>query len=207
MQQMKREPWWRALLLSILVLHWAGFRALEAAEPFAENHFQKGVFESSLGSGVFFSPFATGLHRPTVDYTLTEIQLGYMLTDTSGPGFWRGNFETAVSAFGGGIFEGNGNYVAGATLWLRYNFIPRGSRFVPFAQAGAGLTETDLDRRIEGQNFNFNLNLGAGVRYFLNPNWSLALEYRYQHISNANLSPRNEGVNADGPVLSVSYFF
>ena len=46
---------------------------------------------------------------------------------------------------------------------------------------------TDIDHSILGQPFNFNLDLGAGVRYFIGRNWSLSLEYRYQHISNANL--------------------
>ena len=74
-------------------------------------------------------------------------------------------------------------------------------------QIGAGLTNTDLDRRIEGQNFNFNLNVGVGTRYFINPNWTVNLEYRFQHISNANLSSRNIGVNAEGFNFGVSYFF
>jgi hypothetical protein len=36
---------------------------------------------------------------------------------------------------------------------------------------------------------------------------SVNLEYRYQHISNANLAHRNLGVNAHGPMLAVSFFF
>jgi opacity protein-like surface antigen len=138
---------------------------------------------------------------------LTEVQLGYMLTDVRGSDLLRGNFEAVADAFGGGIFKGRGNYVSGATLWLRYNLVPRNSRFVPFVQGGAGLVETDLDRRIEGGNFNFNEGLGFGVRFFLTPNWSLNAEYRYQHISNAGLSRGNAGVNAEGLMLSVSHFF
>jgi opacity protein-like surface antigen len=64
-----------------------------------------------------------------------------------------------------------------------------------------------LDRRIESQNFNFNLNLGAGVRYFVARNWSLNLECRYQHISNADMARHNLGINAIGGLFSVSYFF
>lgn len=93
----------------------------------------------------------------------------------------------------------------GATVWLRYNFVPRQSRFASFVQAGAGLTATDLNRRLVGEDF--NLDLGAGVRYRLSSHWSVNLEYRYQHISNANMADRNLGVNAHGPMLAVSYFF
>jgi outer membrane protein X len=180
---------------------------LIAGESLADDHFQKGLFETSLGSGAMFSPVIVGPSRPRLNYTLTEAQLGYMLSDLAGPSVLRGNFEVAGSLFGGGIFEGEGNYVSGITAWIQYNFVPRGSRFVPYVHAGMGLTDTDLDRQLEGQNFNFNLNLGAGVRYFFARNWSLNLECRYQHISNADLSAHNQGVNALGPMLSVSYFF
>jgi opacity protein-like surface antigen len=172
-----------------------------------ENHFQSGVYEASAGCAILFSPFVATDNRPTVNYQLTELTLGYMLTPVRGSRFWRGNFEVAGSAFGGPIFEGQGSYVAGIAVWGRYNFVPRSGHFVPFLQVGMGLTETDVDRRLEGQNFNFNLNAGLGTRYFISPNWSVNAEYRYQHISNANLSSRNVGVNADGPVLSLSYFF
>ena len=46
-----------------------------------------------------------------------------------------------------------------------------------------------------------------GVRYFLSKRWALALEYRYQHISNANIGAENVGINAQGPILGVSFLF
>jgi opacity protein-like surface antigen len=192
---------------SFFILQLAVAGTLRAGEPAADDPFQKGLFEASLGTGVMFSPMITGVSRPRVDYTITEAQLGYMLTEVSGPSVLRGNFEAAGSLFGGGIFDGEGTYVSGMTVWLGYNFVPRDSRFAPFVHAGMGLTETDVNRQLEGQNFNFNLNLGAGVRYFIAPKWSLNLECRYQHISNADMSSHNQGVNALGPILSVSHFF
>jgi len=169
--------------------------------------FRCGRFEASLGSGCLFSPFAAIRNRPTLNYTLSELQLGYMLTDAAGPSLWRGNWEIASGAFGGTAFDGVGDDIAGATVWLRYNFVPRQSRFAPYLHAGAGLTYSDINRRLVGQDFNFNLELGAGVRYRLSSHWSVNLEYRYQHISNANLADRNLGVNAHGPMLAVSFFF
>ena len=130
MQQQRWLPGRFALLFLFSNLAISG--TLTAGETAAENHFQKGLFESSLGGGAMFSPFVTGLNRPVVDYTVTEIQLGYMVTDILGRSVWRGNVEIAGSAFGGGIFEGEGSYVSGVTGWLRYNFVPRDSRFMPF---------------------------------------------------------------------------
>lgn len=174
----------------------------------ADSPFQRGRYEAVLNNGVMFSPFLATRNRPPIDYTLSEVQLGYMLGRAKGPGWLRGNFEVAGEGFGGGLFEGTGSFVAGFTGWLRYNFVPQpNSRLVPYAQAGGGLTATDLDRRILGQDFNFNLGLGAGLRYLISRHWSLNLEYRYQHISNANLSRRNIGINANGPLLGISYLF
>jgi opacity protein-like surface antigen len=171
------------------------------------NLFARGQFELVLNNGVMFSPMGP-VDRPTVNYTVTEVQLGYMLGAPKGDGWWHGNFETALSGFGSAIYDGPGDYIAGATLWLRYNFVPRGSsRLAPFLQAGAGVTWTDLEHEFDGQNFNFNLQLAAGARYFIAEHWSLNLEYRYQHISNANMSDHNVGINAQGPILGISYFF
>src|SRR5690349_7553786 len=56
--------------------------------------FQRGKNEVSIGSGVMFSPFVGRIAHPTtINYTLTEIQLGYMLNGKTRPGAWHGNFE------------------------------------------------------------------------------------------------------------------
>ncbi len=197
--------WVFGVLIFIAVLMNAS--RLNAGRAAWDNQFQSGRFEGSLGAGFFLSPFITHLKLPAVDYTLDELQLGYMLTDIHGPGVLRGNLEGIGEAFGGAIFRGQGNFVSGGTFWLRYNFVPSDCRFVPYAQLGGGVADTDLDRRIEGENFNFNLGIGAGVRWFLAPRCAVDLECRYQHISNGGLSRRNVGINACGPVLSFSYFF
>jgi opacity protein-like surface antigen len=172
-----------------------------------ESLFARGRYEVGLNNGVLFSPFLATGNRPTINYTYSGLQLGYMLSDVKGDGWWRGNFELAGEAFGSAVFRGQGTYIAGGTLWLRYNFVPRSSALVPYVQAGAGAVSTDVDRDVVGQAFNFNLGVAVGVRYFVARNWSLSLEYRYQHISNANTGPRNVGINADGPILGISYFF
>jgi Lipid A 3-O-deacylase (PagL) len=174
--------------------------------PSGGDPFKTGQIEGSIGQTLMFSPMI-GAHRPTVDYTCTEIAAGYMLTGPHRPGFLRGNLEVLGSLFAGGIFNGRGSYVAGTTGWLRYNFLQPDDPFVPFAQIGIGLTESDLDHRIEGENFNFNLDTAVGTRYRITRDWSINLECRYQHISNAHLAIPNAGIDAIGPVLSVSYFF
>jgi lipid A 3-O-deacylase len=202
---------WGLLLLLDWPLALAGEDAAAAAQGRAlspDHLFGRGHYEAAFTSGVFFSPFVATQNRPTIDYSFTGLQLGYMLSDVKGSGWWRGNFELAGEGFGSAVFEGPGGYIAGGTLWLRYNFLPRiAPRFVPYVQAGAGILSTDIDHGIVGQPFNFNLDLGVGARYFIARNWALSLEYRYQHISNANLGRNNVGINACGPVLGISCFF
>jgi lipid A 3-O-deacylase len=172
-----------------------------------EDHFHAGRFEVALGGGTLFSPIGHPKNRPTVNYALGEVQFGLMLTDPGGPGIFRGNLEFVPEAFGASIYDGRGNYLAGGTVWFRYNFIPPDWRVIPYVQAGGGGVLTDIDRRYVGEHFNFNLGAAAGFRFFICPRSTVNLEYRYQHISNANLGRRNIGVNAHGPVLSFSWFF
>lgn len=202
----------RCMMLFLLisakaVVCWAQTADSVSVSPsFAEESFQRGRFEATIASGALFS-FGMPKSRPTINYTLTEVLGGYMLSDVKGPSLLRGNFEIAASGFGGDVFKGPGNYVAGMTFWARYNFVPEGSHLIPYVEGGAGLVSTGIDRRIVGQPFNFNLDVGVGVRYLPAQHWSVSLEYRFQHISNAHLAPVNIGVDAQGPILGVSYFF
>ena len=173
-----------------------------------EDRFHGGEHEVSTGAGVLFGPFLTTRGRPTVDYAFGNAQLGFMINDVCGGGILRGNFEVVPEAFGSGIFGGHtGTYIAGGTVWFRYNFVQPRARIIPYFQLGGGWTFMDIDHRYDGENYNFNLGATAGLRYFIKPQVSINLEYRYQHISNADLWQHNLGLNSDGPVLGVSWFF
>ncbi len=95
------------------------------------DNFRDGLFELSFTAGPLFSPTVALDKRPTLNYAVGALQLGYMLTPPSGEGFLRGNFEFAPEAFGASIFDGSGSYIAGGTLWLRYNFLPCDCRLAP----------------------------------------------------------------------------
>jgi opacity protein-like surface antigen len=170
--------------------------------------FHRGQWEPTVLSGPLFSPYGSPRARPTINYILGGAQLGYMLDDPrERKHFFRGNFELVPEGFGAWIFGGEGHYISGGTLWLRYNIVPENSRWIPYFQAGGGFTLTDANRFLVGENFNFNVDGSLGLRYLIASHWTVNLEYRYQHISNADLSSRNVGINSQGPVLGVSYFF
>jgi len=198
---------WSVICLTAGILFFNGTPDARAQADSLESSFDHGWHEATLTSGVMFSPFAATRGRPVINYTLSELQAGYMLADIRDRGWLRGNAEVVADVFGGAAFQGKGDYLAGGTCWLRYNFVPPGWQWIPFVQGGLGLTAAQMDHRLLGETFNFNLNLGVGTRYFISPHWSLNLEYRYQHISNANISRDNIGINAHGPICGVSYFF
>jgi len=191
-------------LLSVLVCQPMAARAAEVSEW--DEPFQAGGYETSVAGGVFFSPSPKGELR-TYDFALFTARLGYMLTTPHRDVWWRGNWELAGEVFGGGIFTGRGDYLAGVDGWLRYNFVPRESRWTPFVEVGFGVAFTDADERIVGQDFNFISGAGAGLRCALGKQWGLVLEYRAQHISNGGLADHNRGINAHGALLGVNWFF
>lgn len=203
------------LLVSSLVLLLSVFCVFAKESPDTTS-FSEGDFESifspetrevSVGAGVLFSPFVATSGRPTVNYAAGLAQLGFMLTDLNNTGLWRGNFELLGEGFAGGIFEGRGTYIANASLFLRYNIALPRWKLAPYVQAGAGLSLLDVDRRIFGQSFNFGLTGAFGTRYFISEKTTVNVEARFQHFSNAGMSSHNLGINAQGVVLSMSWFF
>ena len=212
LQTRDQSKMWSALVLAVLGLFlWIQPASAEDAKDSPvgalDDNFRRGWRELGFGAGAYFSNLDRTPNRPNSDYALGYAQLGYMVTEPAGNGWYRGNFEVAPEVFAAGVFHGPGNYVAGATLWFRYNFIPRRGRFSPFVEVGGGGTALDIPHNYDGKDFNFNLNVGVGVRYFIRPKWSLNAEYRFQHISNANLWNHNIGLNTSGPVLGLSFFF
>lgn len=196
-----------ALLATLHSVRAVELRRMDSSDEWQQS-FDKGEREISAGAGIFISPFGATHNRPTENYAGPIAQIGYMLnslgSDVEG---WRGNFEVAGELFGGGIFKGKGHYVGNATFWLRYNLIPPHCKLVPYFQVGAGVTFTDADQSSFGQVFNFNEGVAVGVRYFITPRCSVNGEYRLHHISNAGLAEHNLGINAQGAVVSVSWYF
>lgn len=179
-----------------------------ATSPFSvDDIFQPGFHEVSGGASVYNTSVVRRFDHPEMNYAGGFLQTAYTFTSPNWDGPLRGSFQLAPEIFGAGVYNGYGHYVAGATLWCRYNFIQPGWRLVPFIEGGAGVTSIDIPHEFDGKDFNFNLELGGGVRYFVCDHWSLNAEYRYQHISNADLWKRNVGVNTLGPTVGVSYYF
>jgi lipid A 3-O-deacylase len=204
-------------LFLVLVLACAlppSIKAQEAVESRLALHdrFAHGSweFENMVGSYYLFD--RTGNLRPSVDYVVDSARFGVMLYNPTGPSLLRGNFEFLGEVFGGAIFHGPGNVLAGASIFLRYNFIQPGARLVPYYQMGGGGVYTDITHGAPsgnaiGADFEFNLQSILGVRYLINSKWSINLEGSYRHISNAGLADPNYGIDQVGGAIGVGYRF
>lgn len=177
-----------------------------------ETPFDKGKMELQLSLGYFGLLNADEPARPQLDDIDGSLRLGWMLSTPAGDGCFRGNTEFLIEAYGAGIIEGPGSYLAGATLGLRYNFVQPGATIVPYFQLQAGgvysdAAGTDQTQRILGSDFSFHLGGAVGVRFFTSERSSISLEANFRHLSNASTSARNYGANSLGGFLGFSWFF
>lgn len=174
---------------------------------FAEDRITFGV-----ASGALFSESGIGPEVPDFNYIPVNFRIGWMVNEVNydlGP--LSGNFELMLELNVSAIYDGFGDIIIGPTALLRYNFVQPNWKVVPFFQIGAGVVYTDAyqDRTQDaiGQAIEFTPQASVGSRFIINDNWTFDAEFQYHHISNASMSPRNDGTNAIGGLVGATYFF
>ena len=176
-----------------------------------QDVFAKGSREFQSVAGLFYFFDRGDNDGPSIDLAVASLRVGTMLSNPHGSGFFAGNYELLAEVFGGGIFQGPGNVEAGATLFLRYNFIQPQARVIPYMQIGGGGVYTDISetesRGLVSLPVEFNLQGTGGLRLMLNQRCSLILEAGYRHISNAAIELPNRGVDSVGGDLGFGFFF
>lgn len=123
-----------------------------------------------------------------------------------GSGWLRGALEVGAEGWFQYYLEPAETTAEGLKLAFRYNFLGLG-RLVPYVEALAGAGGTSLKTFEIRSHFTFVLEAGAGLAYFVAPGVALTGGYRFQHISNGNVSSPNRGFNSDTGVAGVSFFF
>ena len=171
--------------------------------------FAKGNNELEFLVGGYYGLSSTDTpKRPDFGFALGSLRYGWMLNDPSCSGVLRGNFEFMVGAFGGWIFEGPGDYLAGAELVLRYNFVQPNATVVPFfqIQAGGGFSNV-VDDPIQdylGTEWNWELGSSVGIRWMLSERTALTTAIEWRHFSNGGSSDRNRGYNGLGGLVGLA---
>ncbi len=173
--------------------------------------FHRGALDLQWMSGVLLSVQHTSELRPNIDYAPIVLRLGYMADNVYGPGFLRGNDEFMLEVIGAAIFTGPGTGLGGGSLIYRRNFLSPNARVVPYFTAGVGAIYSDAfhDRhqRALGSPGEFDLQGALGLRFRVSTKLTLDTEFSYRHLSNAGLADRNNGTNAIGGMVGVSYGF
>jgi hypothetical protein len=197
----------------------SGTNSIAVGEP---GRSQSAIWQDGVGNG--FLPSAqnitvesgasTGVKifggRQSHDLGLLSVAYGHMLGHVVGEDHWyRGNFEGRLELFGGMQYHPDvdtDGWFIGLTPHLRYNFAT-GTRWVPFVDAGAGVTAMGISAPDVSGTFEFNLQASTGVRWFLRDNLALTSEVRYMHFSCGGLHSPNLGINTVAVMFGVSWFF
>jgi hypothetical protein len=162
------------------------------------------VFDVFLGDGYTKTP---------LNYTLVPIitSLRWQMSGIDGPWIFRGNWDLTASAAVTLIPRGPETRYIAWIMGIRRNFVPRHGRFAPYFDGRLGLGNIDAKAPFgvlyaQGQNFTFTMNMGSGVRYNINPRYSISAGLNWMHISNLYLSePKfaNYGINVYGPMFGI----
>jgi opacity protein-like surface antigen len=138
---------------------------------------------------------------------LLSVTYGRMIGNVKGEGKWyRGNWEHVMELFGGAEVNVKNRGIVGLTTHVRYNFAT-GTRFIPYADIGFGVTLTEIREPDLGDAFQFNEQGNIGANYFVQDNMSINFFIQWLHISSGGLSEPNKSVNPVGCYLGVNWFF
>jgi hypothetical protein len=103
-------------------------------------------------------------------------------------------FETEPrSGFGGGW-----------AFALRYNFLRFGPLY-PFFEGGLGVVGIDFDLE-QPDGLNFVVQAGGGAHWRIARRFALTLQYRFHHISNADLRKTNPGINTQMVLVGPTFY-
>jgi lipid A 3-O-deacylase len=138
---------------------------------------------------------------------MANLSYSHMLGPVRGEGHWcRGNWELRTELFAGREFSPEHDWLLGVTPRFRYN-LATGTRWVPFADVGAGVSATGIRGPDLGGAFQFNLTAGIGTHYFVSDHVALTFEARFMHLSSARIYDPNLGVNGVTGLLGLAFYF
>ena len=153
-------------------------------------------------------------HRLTADHTTKQKGPAFMpswmmtLTDPVGDGWNRGQVSIGAEVVYIQFQEPILTHGIGFTPKIKYTFVAL-DQIRPYVEFAGGPFWTDLGGKIpeESSRFNFVLTAGFGLSWFITPQTSLNVGYRFHHISNAGTRYPNLGLNASLPFGGFSFYF
>ncbi len=179
---------------------WAQARLTEAAEQdrwdFPPGRIELGV---QLGGGFSLAEST----REATEFALPP-RIGYVFAQQEH--VLPGSVELVAEPTFLTVFQHQTVYVGGLAALLKYNF-RTGTRWTPYLLGGGGVSFVSHRLPHGGTNFNFMPEGGLGLQYALTPRALPGLEWRFQHFSNANISPPNPSLNMSLFLLGFSIVY
>ena len=210
-------PLLTATLCAFAISLQAGTHApIETVEKTEFNPYRRGTWEFTLETAYTFQTikFPTrwlvdypGRKINPLNYNLATQMIGarYRLTGVNGPGIFRGSLQASATFVGSAIIEGRESYYAGLSLGLHYDFVQPGWRVVPYVElrGGPGFTDSSGVKYAQQQDLDFTFLLSAGLRFDINPRWTVTIGAVDQHLSNFYLADENYGVDTLGAIVGL----
>ena len=108
----------------------------------------------------------------------------------------KSRFEQRKRTYGSGL----------SPVGFRVSFLPQ-RRVQPFLSTDGGFIYF-LDRVLspQGSQFMYTIDFGAGVQIFHKQRQAISIGYRYQHLSNANISLHNPGTDTNVFYMGISRY-
>ena len=173
--------------------------AQSSAAPAGEDRIPERGHEIEIWTGAGGDPIGTPHVTLGNSVWNAGLRYGWILTDAHGPGFLRGRFEYAVDALPMVIvFQPGGHaYGFGFDPWImKWNFEPH-HRISPYIELGGGGLISTRPIPLGEQNFNFIPTGAIGVN-LLRGKYHWSIDFRYFHISDAQITAFNPGTDTFG---------
>ena len=199
------RPMWRdakfylLILISLVTLAAPASSAQSKADQDSGNRGPERGHEWEVWSGLGGDPIGTP--KVTLGNSVFTVgaRYGWILTDAHGPGVLRGRFEYAMDAVPViVVFQPGGPvYGVGFNPWvMKWNFATH-RRVSPYIELGGGIMIASHPVPLGANNFNFMPSGAIGVN-LLRGKYHWSIDFRYLHISDAQITAFNPGTDTFG---------
>lgn len=178
------------------------------ATEFTAPHITVGTQEVGLSAGYLLPQLLTEDHTTKQQGIALMPSWMITVTDPLGDSWYRGQISLGSEVVYIQFQEPFLTHGIGFTPKIKYTFVAH-DRIRPYAEFAGGPFWTDLAGKIpeESARFNFILTAGFGCSFFITPQTSFNLGYRFHHISNAGTRYPNLGLNSSMPFGGFSFYF
>ena len=187
------------ILCALLCLSAPAARAQSTATPDSGDRVPERGHEWEIWTGGGADPIGTPKITLGNGVWTVGARYGWILTDAHGPGFLRGRFEYAVDALPiVMVFQPGGRaYGFGFDPWImKWNFETH-RRISPYIELGGGALISTREIPVGEARFNFTPTGAIGVNILRGKHhWSV--DFRYFHISDAQITAFNPGTDTFG---------